>query len=402
MNQEIDILYLSLFRADSDLSSTAISLAKEFQKSHRVFYVNHPFTYKDLLIRWRDPAVKMVRKNLLLRKTAFTTIPNLPNLVIVEPPPIIPTNWLPEGKLYSWLSTINRRIIYRTYRKVIHRYRMKRYLYLNCFNPFFGCVLSKRFFNPLLNIYQCVDEISEAPYLAKHGKRLEKQCIEQSDITFYTSVRLLKRNSDKNPNSYLLGNAVDHKIFQNAYDPDWHRPIELQEVKNKIIGYVGNINNIRINYPLLRDIAINHADKTLVIVGPLNSQDYKIHGLDKFRNIIFTGGKNITEVPHYLRYFDVAIIPFLLDDLTAGIYPLKVNEYLYAGKPVVSTAFSDDIKQFSDIVYLANDDREFSNLIEVAISSDDDVKRTERRKVALSNTWEARVFEFWKIINLKI
>ena len=115
-------------------------------------------------------------------------------------------------------------------------------------------------------------------------------------------------------------------------------------------------------------------------------------------NVIFTGGKHITELPAFLQHFDVAIIPFLLNKLTASIYPLKINEYLAAGKPVVATNFSEDIRSFANDVYLAKDENEFVNLINLAIAEDSPEKALQRNATACSNTWEERVREFWEIV----
>ena len=99
-----------------------------------------------------------------------------------------------------------------------------------------------------------------------------------------------------------------------------------------------------------------------------------------------------------MQYFDCCIIPYRRNTLTASIYPLKVNEYLAAGKPVVATAFSEDMLAFSDCVYLAREHEEFIRLIDEAINSDDAQKKALRIETAAENTWEKRVQEFWAML----
>src|SRR5690606_26999899 len=123
------------------------------------------------------------------------------------------------------------------------------------------------------------------------------------------------------------------------------RPRELENIKDKkIIGYTGNICH-RINYDLLKTIAENNLDKIILLVGPINNQAFFNMRLNKMPNIITTGPKSIYDLPAYLKYIDCAIIPFLCNELTKSIYPLKINEYLAAGRPVVSTSFSEDLRK---------------------------------------------------------
>jgi glycosyltransferase involved in cell wall biosynthesis len=116
-------------------------------------------------------------------------------------------------------------------------------------------------------------------------------------------------------------------------------------------------------------------------------------------NVVFAGPRKINELPPYLQYFDCAIIPFRKNTLTNSIYPLKINEYLAAGKPVISTNFSADINSFSDVAYVVNTDDEFLHAIDKAIEEDNDERKQARLKVAEQNTWTVRVKQFWDIIS---
>ncbi|MCB0663915.1 MAG: glycosyltransferase, partial [Saprospiraceae bacterium] len=142
-----------------------------------------------------------------------------------------------------------------------------------------------------------------------------------------------------------------------------------------------------------------HPDKTLVLVGPINSKSYYEVGLDKLPNVVSTGPKKIQELPAYLKYMDVCLIPFLCNKLTESIYPLKINEYLAAGRPVISTAFSDDIRTFRNVIYLADSQHEFLTLIDRALEENNPAEIQERLAVAQTNTWEARVQQFWTMVN---
>ncbi len=398
LHQDLDIIYFTLFPWDNAYSSVSLSFTREFVKNNRVFYINHPYSVKDFAKGWNQPIVKERRKDMLMNRMRYEAIPELPEVIAVQPPLTLPINWMQPGKGYVRLYEFNNRIIINTIRQVVKDYNLKNYLYLNCFNPYYAGVLPKDL-KPKLNIYTCIDDMREEAYTAKHGARLEEEAIRQADIAFVTSQNLHRLKSHLNPNTYVLNNAVDISIFEQALEKPLPRPKELEGITGKIIGFTGNINEYRLNYPLFKKIAEGNPDKTLVMVGPLNSDDYKAHGLDKLPNVILTGGKHIRELPAFLQHFDVTVIPFLLNKLTASVYPLKINEYLAAGKPVVVTNFSEDIRSFAKDIYVANNDDQFLQLINRAIGENTQQLIRQRVATAQLNTWTERVREFWGVVD---
>src|SRR5690606_437014 len=121
-------------------------------------------------------------------------------------------------------------------------------------------------------------------------------------------------------------------------------------------------------------------------------------GLTEYPNVIMAGAKKIDQLPAYLQYFDCALIPFKKNTLTRSIYPLKINEYLAAGRPVVATDFSEDIEGFGDVIYIGRSREEFVKLIDVAMAENGQARIEARTAVANTNTWSARVEQFWKIL----
>lgn len=397
MYSDVDIIYFTLFPWDNAYSSVSLSFTREFQKHNRVFYINHPYSIKDFLKNWNDPMVKERRKDMLLNRMRYETVPKMPNVVAVQPPLTLPINFLSPGASYDKLFEINNKIVLDTIRQVIKDYNLTNYIFLNCFDPYFAPALPPDM-KPKLNVYTCIDDMLEEEYTAKHGARLEEEAIRKADVAFVTSHKLHRMKKHLNPNTHILHNAVDISIFKKALEGPLPRPKELAGLTGKIIGFTGNINEYRLNYPLFKKIAEKHSDKTMVLVGPLNSDTYKEYGLDKMPNVILTGGKHITELPAYLQHFDVTIIPFLLNNLTASIYPLKINEYLAAGKPVVATNFSEDIRTFAEDIYIAQDEDDFVKLIDRAIAEDSPELVAQRSATAKKNTWTERVRQFWEII----
>ncbi len=396
----MDIVFFTLFRTDNPYSSISLSMAKELAKTSRVFYVNHPYSLKDLvtgLLR----GDKMLRSRLTwlltgrVRYEGVETIPE--NFVAAQPPLTLPINWLPKGRVYDFFQKINNGIILRAIQKVLRDHAVRNYVYINCYNPFFAGFLPKKM-GAALSIYHCIDDITQNPYTAKHGADLEKEAVRNADVTLVTSTNLKRLKEPYSDRIATFFNAADVAVFQKVISEKYPRPVELEGRTGKVIGFIGNLDELRIDYLLLKKIALAHPDKTLLLVGPVNSLEPREIGLDKVPNIIFTGSRRLEELPPLLQYMDVVLIPFLCNALTESIYPLKINEYLAAGKPVVSTSFSEDIRSFADCIYLAESHAEFINLIDEAILENNPELVQHRFESAKSNTWAARIRQFWEIV----
>lgn len=397
--QETDIVLMSLFRSDHEYSSVSLFWAKEFSKNNRVIYVNHPYSLKDFFrFIFNKKMWQRFWKMLTFQNGYEKPFPDSENLIVVQPPFTLPINWLSPGKWYNRFYGLNNFIVLRSIKKALRKYRVKDFIYLNCYDPYFVGSLPKDF-GQKLSIYQSIDDITQDPYSIKHGARLEAIAIRRSDFALVTSNQLRKNLKRYNPKTYTAYNAVDISIFKKTLEDKFDRPEEIENINTSIIGFMGNLDNLRIDYHLLKKTALAHPDKTLLLVGPINSNTYYEIGLDKLPNIVTTGAKNIRDLPAYLHYMDVCLIPFLCNKLTESIYPLKINEYLAAGRPVISTGFSDDIRTFRDVIYLADSHHEFLTLIDRALAEKTKDAVQERLAVAKTNTWSARVEQFWEKVD---
>jgi teichuronic acid biosynthesis glycosyltransferase TuaH len=399
MNRDLDIIFFALPRWDGNYSSTSYSLAKEFSKNNRVFYIDNPFTVKDFITQNRSPKIQTRKSALIFGKNIYKKVNGLSdNFIAVTPPLTIPNNFLPSGYVYEALSSANDKLIFMTISRIIKDYDVKKYIFINSFNPFYVRQLPEKI-RPLLKIYQTVDDIAQSGYTSKHGPRLEKKAVASADLTLATSQQLTKLMKAYSSEVHYLPNAADVELFKTAAFTKLDQPNELEGNEKKVIGYVGNLDRLRVDYLLLKKIAEFHSDKILLLVGPSKYETYKDFGLDKYPNVIITGGKKLEELPGYLQNINCAIIPFVCNELTKSIYPLKVNEYLATGTPVVSSRFSDDINDCRDAAYLADSHEDFLNKIEEAIKTDNEENRKSRIQFAEKNTWSARVKSFWEIVD---
>lgn len=398
INRQCDIICFSLSRWDAAISSPAFSLAREFAKTNRVFFIEHPFSWKDYFTYRKTQQVQIRREAMLSGKNIYANPEGLPaNLTIVTPPLTIPVNFLPPGWLYNRLSAINDSKIIKVIRQTIRDHSIREFVYINFFDPYFVQQLPPDI-KPLRTVYQSMDDITQVAYSNRHGARLEEKIIRNFDYTLCTSKELTRLKSAFSPNVHFHPNAADIDIFQKAATQVLPRPAALQGITQKIIGYTGSIE-YRSDFELLKKVAEYHKDKILFFVGPVQGNEHREVGLDTMPNVIFAGARKITELPYYLQYFDCVLIPFRKNTLTRSIYPLKINEYLAAGKPVIATHFSEDIYTFRDVAYVTDTHEEFIQAIDKAIAENSEEKKNARMRVAAQNTWEARVRQFWDIIS---
>lgn len=398
---QYDVILFTLFRTDNAYSSISLSMAKELAKTVRVLYVNHPYSWKDLLrgILRRDPALLKRLPRLLFFQNTYETLDTIPErFTAITPPPTLPINWLPTGRVYRFFQDLNNRIVLNAIRRAARKYGIGRFVYLNCYDPFFAGYLPPET-GAVCSIYHCIDDISQDPYTARHGLRLENEACAQADITLVTSTNLyhLKKPVARRVEHFF--NAADVSVFQRVLNETFPRPPELGDRPGQVIGFIGNLDALRIDYALLHKIALAFPDKILLLVGPLNSKEPEQTGLIRLPNVVLTGARRLDELPALLQHMDCVLIPFLCNTLTYSIYPLKINEYLAAGKPVVSTTFSEDIRTFANCCYLAENHDLFLQGIQQALAENDPALTALRTATAAANTWEARIKHLQKLVD---
>ena len=195
---------------------------------------------------------------------------------------------------------------------------------------------------------------------------------------------------------FLLAQTIPYTIL--SYNQTIQKtPEDLAKIKGPKIVYAGNLGH-RLDYDLLHQAAVQKPEYQFVFVGPINEREFKGKKLKKLPNVHFLGAKPLHEIPAYLQGASVCMIPFLCNDLTKFIYPLKINEYLAAGKPVVSSNFAR-LKEFDKVVYSYNNVQNFLYMLEYALNYDDDSKQEERQQLAARNTWQNRGKEMTELLN---
>ncbi len=390
----LPIFIITMSRWDGDRSSASLALAKVLSRSNPVYYIDYPYSWADVWRERKSPAVKRRMPALIKGKDYLVHVTGQPPLLLAATPkPGLPIYSLPAGKLYNMASNYNNHAVASVIKRIVKEKKINNYILINSFNPTYLSDVN-RYLQPALSVYHSRDAIEE---VKGHGLVKENECVQHYDLAMATSKQLCRNIAARNNKTVnYFPNGGDIQLFRTAFEQDLPKPQELVNIHTKIIGYTGAVCQ-RIDYELLVKVATANTDKTIVIVGPRQDKEFTTITLDAISNIVFTGPKKIDQLPAYLRYFDCAIIPFVKNNLTGGIYPLKINEYLGAGRSIVTTNFSEDIGGFRDHINIADDHEQFLQMVTIALNNNSEIKYEERLQAATGNAWERRVQLFWDL-----
>jgi len=216
----------------------------------------------------------------------------------------------------------------------------------------------------------------------------ERRVLRRADLVFAGGLSLYREKRPYNDHTHCFPSGVDIEHFAKAADRrNFPKPPELASLKDPILGYFGVIDE-RIDLDLIAALAKAHPDWQIAMIGPVLKID--MVKLPKVQNIHYPGGRDYAQLPAYLAWFDVALLPFALNDATRYISPTKTLEYMAARKPIVSTAIRDVIDSYGEVVHVANSPTEFIHLVEETLrgTGNPDRRRKENEYLA-ANTWES-------------
>jgi glycosyltransferase involved in cell wall biosynthesis len=189
----------------------------------------------------------------------------------------------------------------------------------------------------------------------------QRRAVTEADVVF-TGGRSLHQavHGQRHRNVHLFPSGVDRHHYASS------RALR-QTHATPVAGYVGVVDE-RINLSLLAELAHQLPDWTLRVVGPVAKIDPTM--LPQADNIEYIGFTTYDQLPAVMAGFDVALMPFALNEATRSISPTKTLEYLAAGLPVVSTGVPDVIVDYGTVVHLAGDAAEFATGCRRALAED--------------------------------
>lgn len=383
-----NILCISTPPWESDYASTTVQLMQEMAKENTVLFVNNPFTLKDVADGLgRKKAVPLKKVFGFKKRLKKIAVGNGRHVYVLTPPMVLSIQFLPKNFLYQALMRFNGWLMRRTINRYLTKLNMQHDLiHMVAFNPTIGLELGRRFGESLL-LYLCYDEIAAAPHLKKHGVWQEQQFGKIVDAIIVTSQGLYERKKALCNNCYIIKNAADFPLFSTGFNPN------ISEKKQ--VGFIGGIDR-RLDYPLLEHLISSLPDVAFIFIGRIRSPDGAAL-LQKYKNVTVTGSKTLTELPAFVRHFSAGIIPFKKSDFIKTVYPLKINEYLAAGVPVVTTNFGY-LDDFKDVVSIAETADEFKAYVLHEMQNDSLEKKKARQALAKQNSWERRAAELSQVI----
>ena len=224
-------------------------------------------------------------------------------------------------------------------------------------------------------IYDCHDWLPGFARIAPDILERERDLLQRADLVVCSSQDLMNRIS---VNCALIRNATDLVIGE--------RPAkELVRGPGKTIGYLGALDTW-FDVDSVAQMARDHPGWKFVLVGRM--EDQRILKLNEYANVVFVGEVPHSDIARHLTSWDVAMIPFLVNDLTVATNPIKLYEYFSAGLPVVSSRLPE-VELFPDLVYIADTPQEFSAVLAQAVQEDVSLS-TRRVSVSRRETWSAR------------
>ena len=353
--KNVDIICFPIINWDFRYQRTQQLLSRFAKNGYRVFYLT-----VDLMPLNRKYIAREIQKNVLELKPSISTKFN------------VYRDTLSKEQIDSLISATD---------QVKKDFNINRALCFAAF-PTWGPVVSKlRDTYDWKIIYDCLDEHSGFSNVDNSIVQEEEMLIKKSDLVIVTSSYLYKKVKKYRNDALLIPNAGDFEHFSELPKNNL-----LKNIKKPIIGYYGAIAEWFDN-ELLEFLANKRKDWNFVLIG--HTFGSNIGKLQKFHNVHFLGEKPYSELPKYLYWFDVCIIPFKITPLIEATHPVKFYEYLSSGKPVVSAKLPE-LLPYNDLCYLADSKEDFLNKIEIGLKEDNLETKRKRIEFAKSNTWDDR------------
>ena len=242
-------------------------------------------------------------------------------------------------------------------------------------------------------VYDCMDELANFKFAHPDLWREERALLAQADVVFTGGYSLFEAKKELHSNVLPFPSSVDQRHFSQARRPcdDPH----TDGLSHPRIGFYGVIDE-RIDFQLLAAIAQARPHWTLIMVGPVVK--VSPDDLPRADNLHYLGQRSYQELPQHLAHWDVAIMPFALNEATQFISPTKTPEYLAAGKPVVSTPIKDVVRHYGSLaaVQIAQNPAEFIAACEGALNqaaSPSKAWRDEADRALSTLSWDRTVAE---------
>ncbi|PKP46885.1 MAG: glycosyltransferase family 1 protein [Bacteroidetes bacterium HGW-Bacteroidetes-11] len=380
-----DFIITGLQSWDIPIGSNAIDIAREIAKNNRVLYVNSPLDQMTILRNKPTPETKQRLEVYRKQKEGLRRITD--NLWVLDFPfSVWSVNGFPDGFIFDFFNKLNNKKIFGYVRKVAEELHFKDFIHF-IDNDIYRSFYSKEYLKPAYSVYYRRDNLQPFAYWKKHVQRLEPLLIKKSDLVVCNSPQLANFARPFNPKSFDIGQGVDLSAY--STEQAFQIPDDVAPIPTPRIGYIGDINSLRLDPDLLCELAKSKPGYSFVMIGR-EDKVFASHELHSIKNVYFLGSIPKNMVPAYMSTLDVCLNPQAVNEITIGNYPRKVDEYLALGKPVIATK-TDTMELFREHTYLCTNVQEYQDAVEHAVKDTNKEKIKQRILFAQSHSWENNV-----------
>ena len=387
-----DILIIGLQPWYYNIGSNCKDIATRLSKHNRVLYVNKPINRKTWFSKNKEEGVQLHYDIIKNKRSRVQNIQK--NMWQLFPDSIIESiNWLPSTAVFKTVNFANNKRLAQNIKAALKQLAFEDVILFNDNDIYNGFYL-KELLSPSLYIYYCRDYLRGYDYWKKHCDVLEPELIKKADAVVTNSEYYASYCEQHNSSSYYIGQGCNVTLFDGD---DYEIPVDMKDIAYPVIGYTGTLDSDRLDENIIATIAETYRNFNIVLVGP-ELKNFENTILKNFDNVHFLGRKSLDELPAYINAFDVCINPQIKNEITKGNYPLKIDEYLAMGKPVVATR-TEAMQMFEPYTYLSDSPLEFISLIKKALTEDSAELTAGRKAFAGTHTWEKSLEELGRVIN---
>lgn len=367
----------------------AQALSKD-SRVNKVLFIEPPVRITELIDIVKTRTMKDENRARWLRALSFKTIIKLSDKFYLH----TPLFFVPFER-FRLTYNLNRLLSSILIKFITKPKHIKRIVWL--YHPYDYLLL--RLFPRAITVFDWTEDWAEyhielSPKKRNQMKELELKIVKNVDLVFTVSDSLLKVARQYNPNSYRIPNAT---AFAKMTKQDVKIAEEIKNIQKPIIGHVGNICD-RTDLELINRLANELPKCSVVLIGGTSQgiTESDISHLTSKNNVYYLGLKEHSQLPKYLKSFDVCLMLYRPENTKTGD-PTKLYDYLATGKPIVSTKFVG-VKGYEKYVRIAETHEEYIEGVRESLNKTDQQFTQDRLKLALENSWEARVQQVLDIL----
>ncbi len=252
-----------------------------------------------------------------------------------------------------------------------------------------------------LAIYDCMDDLASFKDGTTEMRDRETNLLSLVNLVFTGGHSMYETRKHRHSHVFCFPSGVDVEHYRQVHDPAVSIPAAVAAIPQPRLGYFGVLDE-RIDWQLIAELAARQPEWQWVLVGPTAKVDEA--ELPKASNIHYLGQQQYRNLPAFLKSFDVATMPFALNEATRFISPTKTLEYLAGGKPVISSSVPDVVAFYTGIVEIADGPDAWHAAIQQILSAPEaQLDRLERAKPVLErSTWDSIATHMWSLMSERL